>query len=112
MLAMRRAVFGLAVQPHLLLVDGNRLPRLEFYGGRIRAEAIIGGDAKETAISAASILAKVARDRTMEKIDCLYPDYGFGQHKGYGTAAHRAQLGSLGPCPQHRKSFRPISCTN
>lgn len=112
MLAMRRAVFGLRVQPQLLLVDGNRLPRLDFYGGHVNAEAVVGGDATEAAISAASIVAKVARDRTMEKIDCLYPAYGFGQHKGYGTAAHREQLGSLGPCPQHRKSFRPISCTN
>lgn len=109
MLAMRRAVIGLHLRPGLLEVDGNRLPNLDFAGGRIDGNAIIGGDDLVDAISAASILAKVHRDSIMRTLDNQYPGYGFAQHKGYGTALHRQSLVRLGPCPQHRRSFRPIS---
>ena len=87
-----------------VLVDGNRLPRLPML-----AEAIIGGDAKVPAISAASILAKVHRDRWCEQIDAEYPQYGFAAHKGYGTAAHLAALRQHGPTPWHRRSFAPVA---
>lgn len=109
MLAMRRAVFGLHLRPARLEVDGNRLPNLDFGGDRIEAAAIVGGDAFVDAISAASILAKVRRDSMMRVLDRQYPGYGFAQHKGYGTALHRQCLFQLGPCPQHRRSFRPTS---
>ncbi len=109
MLAMRRAVLGLRVRPRLVEVDGNRLPNLEIGNGRIQGNAIVGGDALVAAISAASILAKVRRDAIMCEVDQLYPGYGFAQHKGYGTALHRESLDRLGPCPQHRWSFRPVS---
>jgi ribonuclease HII len=109
MLAMRRAVLGLRVRPRLVEVDGNRLPNLEIGNGRIAGKAIVGGDALVEAISAASILAKVRRDAIMCEVDQLYPGYGFAQHKGYGTALHRESLDRLGPCPQHRWSFRPVS---
>jgi ribonuclease HII len=102
LLAMRRAVAGLRLKPNKVLVDGNRLPTLE-----VRAEAIVGGDALVPAISAASILAKVHRDRWCLTLDQQYPQYGFAQHKGYGTAAHLAALRAHGPCAQHRTSFRP-----
>lgn len=108
-LAMRRALLGLRLSPVLAEVDGNRLPNLSFAGRQIEGSAIVGGDAKVPAISAASIMAKVHRDRMMRSFDALYPDYGFSQHKGYGTAAHRDSLIRLGPCPQHRRSFRPVS---
>ena len=108
-LAMRRALLGLRLSPVLVEVDGNRLPNLSFDGCQIDGNAIVGGDAKIPAISAASIIAKVHRDQMMRSFDALYPDYGFGQHKGYGTAAHRDCLIRLGPCPQHRRSFRPVS---
>ncbi len=104
MLAMRRAVDGLRLKPHLVLVDGNRLPVLV-----MRSEAIVKGDAKVAAISAASILAKVHRDRWCEAFHEQYPQYGFAGHKGYGTAAHLAALREHGACPQHRKSFRPVT---
>ena len=104
MLAMRRAVQALRLKPQLVLVDGNRLPLLD-----VRAEAIVGGDAKVAAISAASILAKVHRDRCCEALDAQYPEYGFARHKGYGTAQHLAALKAHGACPQHRKSFRPVA---
>ena len=104
MLAMRRAVQALRLKPQLVLVDGNRLPLLD-----VRAEAIVGGDAKVAAISAASILAKVHRDRCCEALDAQYPEYGFARHKGYGTAQHLAALKTHGACPQHRKSFRPVT---
>ena len=104
MLAMRRAVQALRLKPQLVLVDGNRLPLLD-----VRAEAIVGGDAKVAAISAASILAKVHRDRFCEALDAQYPEYGFARHKGYGTAQHLAALKAHGACPQHRKSFRPVA---
>ena len=109
MLAMRRAVLGLCVRPQLVEVDGNRLPNLEIGNGRIQGNAIVGGDALVEAISAASILAKVRRDAIMCEVDQLYPGYGFAQHKGYGTVLHRESLDRLGPCPQHRWSFRPVS---
>ena len=103
MLAMRRAVEGLRLRPNKVLVDGNRLPTL-----RISAEAIIGGDAKVKAISAASILAKVHRDRLCQELHLQHPQYGFGEHKGYATPAHLAALKENGACPQHRRSFAPV----
>lgn len=103
MLAMRRAVLGLKISVHKVYVDGNRVPELPY-----PAEAIIGGDAKVAAISAASILAKVARDRAMVELDRLYPGYGIAQHKGYPTKVHMEALQALGPTPHHRRSFRPV----
>ena len=104
MLAMRRAVDGLRLKPVKVLVDGNRLPRLD-----VLAEAIVKGDAKVQAISAASILAKVHRDRWCIEVHQQYPQYGFDGHKGYGTAEHMAALRAHGACPQHRKSFAPVA---
>ena len=104
LLAMRRAVEGLRLKPNKVLVDGNRLPVLG-----VLAEAIVGGDALVPAISAASILAKVHRDRWCLELDQHYPQYGFARHKGYGTAAHLAALQVHGPCAQHRTSFRPVA---
>ena len=109
MLAMRRALLGLRVQPGLVEVDGNRLPNLDFGAVRLPGNAIVGGDALVAAISAASILAKVRRDAIMCRYDRLYPGYGFARHKGYGTVLHRDSLIELGPCQQHRRSFRPVS---
>ncbi len=108
-LAMRRAIIGLRISPSQVEVDGNRLPSLVFNGRQISGNAVIGGDALIPAISAASIIAKVQRDKMMRTMDAVYPDYGFGQHKGYGTESHRDLISRLGPCPQHRRSFRPIS---
>ena len=107
-LAMRRAVLSMACRPDFLLVDGNRLPQLSGLGGEMRARAIIGGDATEAAISAASILAKTARDQYMNQMHTLYPEYDFARHKGYATALHRHRLVVHGPCPLHRRSFAPI----
>lgn len=107
-LAMRRAILGLPAWPAAVEVDGNRLPDLEFPAGRLTGTAVVGGDASVAAISAASILAKVVRDRRMAHFDRLYPQYGFARHKGYGTAEHRESLARHGPCPQHRRSFRPL----
>lgn len=104
LLAMRRAVEGLRLKPVLVLVDGNRLPTLS-----MRAEAIVKGDSKVAAISAASILAKVTRDRWCVELDVQYPQYGFAQHKGYGTAEHLLALQTHGACPQHRKTFSPVA---
>ena len=104
MLAMRRAVEGLRLKPAKVLVDGNRLPVLD-----VLAEAIVKGDSKVPAISAASILAKVHRDRWCEQIHTQYPQYGFDAHKGYGTAAHLAALKEHGPTPWHRQSFAPVA---
>jgi ribonuclease HII len=104
MLAMRRAVEGLRLKPHKVLVDGNRLPVLD-----VLAEAIVKGDSKVQAISAASILAKVTRDRWCEQIDHEYPAYGFAKHKGYGTEAHMQALKKHGATPWHRKSFAPVA---
>lgn len=104
LLAMKRAVEGLRLKPHKALVDGNRLPSLSML-----AEAIVKGDAKVPAISAASILAKVTRDRWCFDYDLQYPQYGFAGHKGYGTAAHLLALREYGACPQHRKTFAPVA---
>ncbi len=104
MLAMRRAVEGLRLKPTKVLVDGNRLPPLPML-----AEAIVKGDSKVAAISAASILAKVTRDRWCAKYHVEFPAYGFHGHKGYGTAEHLAALRLHGPCPQHRRSFAPVA---
>jgi ribonuclease HII len=104
LLAMRRAVEGLRLKPVLVLVDGNRLPTLS-----MRAEAIVKGDSKIAAISAASILAKVTRDRWCAELDAKYPQYGFAGHKGYGTAEHLQALQMHGACPQHRKTFGPVT---
>ena len=107
-LAMRRAVLAMSLCPHRLLIDGNRLPRLEGLGAALSARAIIGGDASEPCISAASILAKTARDRYMDEMDRVYPQYAFARHKGYATATHRRMLLAHGPCPLHRRSFAPV----
>jgi ribonuclease HII len=104
LLAMQRAVAGLRLPPKLVLVDGNRLPVLP-----MRADAIVKGDSKVAAISAASIVAKVHRDQLCVALDAMYPAYGFGKHKGYGTAEHLAALALHGPCPEHRVSFRPVA---
>lgn len=104
LLAMQRAVAGLRLRPALVLVDGNRLPVLD-----MRAEAVVQGDAKVAAISAASILAKVTRDRGLDALHQAFPDYGFRQHKGYGTVEHLAALNRLGPCHAHRRSFSPVA---
>jgi len=103
MLAMKRAVEALAVQPEQVLVDGNRLPKWNYL-----AEAVVGGDAKVECIGAASILAKVTRDREMIALAEQYPDFGFEKHKGYPTALHLAKLEQYGPTPQHRRSFGPV----
>ena len=103
MQAMREAVGRLHPAPDLVLVDGNRCPDVP---GPVRA--VVGGDATVAAISAASILAKVARDREMIEMDHRYPEYGFARHKGYGTRAHRDALLRLGPSPIHRLSFAPV----
>ncbi len=107
LLAMQRAVAGLRLKPIKVLVDGNRLPALD-----VVAEAIVKGDSKVAAISAASILAKVTRDRQMVEADSLYAGYGFAQHKGYGTAVHLQALHRLGPTPMHRRSFAPVREAN
>jgi len=104
MAGMSRAVAGLAPAAQEALVDGNKLPKDLPCPGR----AIVGGDALEPAISAASILAKVTRDRLMVALDATHPGYGFALHKGYPTPAHLAALQRLGPCVQHRRSFAPI----
>jgi len=103
MLAMRRAVDGLRLRPHKVLVDGNRLPELT-----MAAEAIVKGDAKVRAISAASILAKVYRDRLCLELHAQHPQYGFDGHKGYPTPAHLAALREHGACAEHRRSFAPV----
>ncbi len=100
LLAMRRAVAGLSRTPDLILVDGN-IDR----GFPICAKAVIGGDAKSQSIAAASILAKVTRDRLCEELDLEYPQYGFKKHKGYPTKAHKLAVYEYGPCPEHRRSF-------
>ncbi len=103
LLAMSRAVAALATAPSEVLVDGNHLPEL-----RCQARAVIGGDRRIPAVSAASILAKVARDAIMADLDRRYPQYGFARHKGYATAAHRQALKTHGPCAVHRLSFAPV----
>lgn len=104
MLAMQRAVRGLRLKPAKVLVDGNRLPVLD-----VVAEAIVSGDARVPCISAASILAKVTRDRMLDELHQRHPGYGFDRHKGYGTALHLDALRALGPLPEHRRSFAPVA---
>lgn len=99
-LAMKRAFDALSVRPDLALVDGNRMPRLG-----IETRTIVKGDSLSASIAAASILAKVSRDRVMEQIDAIYPQYRFAKHKGYGTALHVEMLKQYGPCPIHRRTF-------
>jgi ribonuclease HII len=110
-LAMRRALLAMTLTPDHVLVDGNQLPHLGGLGKTLTARAIIGGDATEPAISAASILAKTARDNYMNQMDTLYPAYSFAAHKGYATPDHRRLLGLHGPCPLHRRSFAPLRLT-
>lgn len=100
-LAMTRAVQGLSVKPNLALIDGNRIPPQL----GVVAQTVVKGDAKSESIAAASILAKVTRDRLLIEMDKQYPQYGFAVHKGYGTAAHTAAIKEFGPCPEHRPSF-------
>lgn len=104
LLAMQRAVNGLRLKPSKVLVDGNRLPTLPML-----AEAIVSGDALVPSISAASILAKVARDHMLLELHAQHPGYGFDRHKGYGTALHLQALKALGPLPEHRRSFAPVA---
>lgn len=101
---MKRAILALPVQPEMVLVDGIHLPRID-----IPARAIVQGDALIPEISAASILAKVLRDEEMIAMDLIYPGYGFAEHKGYATPAHRRALLELGPCAIHRRSYAPIA---
>lgn len=103
MVAMQRAVAGLAIQPQHVLIDGNRCPELP-----MASEAIVKGDLRVAEISAASIIAKVVRDSEMDELDARYPQYGFAQHKGYPTKAHMEILAELGPTPEYRKSFKPV----
>lgn len=103
MLAMSRAVAGLTVTPDHALIDGNRLPELS-----LPAAAVVKGDSLVTCIGAASVLAKVTRDREMIAMDTLYPGYGFAKHKGYGTKVHKEALMKLGPCPIHRRTYAPV----
>jgi ribonuclease HII len=103
LLAMKRAVEGLSIPPELAWVDGNQSPRLS-----CRVQTIVKGDARVPAISAASILAKTARDEDLQRLHLLYPQYAFDKHKGYGTALHLARLKQYGPSPVHRRSFAPV----
>ena len=103
LLAMQRAILGLSVRPDRVLVDGNRCPDTDY-----PARAVIKGDRTEVCISAASILAKVCRDREMEEMDRKYPGYGFARHKGYPTRQHIRALSEIGLCPIHRRSFAPV----
>jgi len=102
--AMAEAVRQLATPPRLALVDGNRAPKLP-----CPVQTVITGDAESLSIAAASIIAKVTRDRLMVELDRTFPHYGFARHKGYGTAQHQACLDRHGPCPQHRRSFAPVA---
>lgn len=102
--AMRRAVLGLCVEPAYVLTDGRDIPP----GIPCSAKAVIQGDARSVSIAAASIIAKVTRDRMMARAHAVYPAYGFASHAGYGTAQHRAAIDAEGPCPLHRMSFRPL----
>ena len=104
LLAMTRAVEALRIRPQFVLLDGNKIPNdLD-----IPAQAVVKGDSLVAEISAASILAKVARDQEMEELDRQYPEYAFAQHKGYPTKLHLEKLTALGPLPQHRRSFAPV----
>jgi ribonuclease HII len=108
MLAMRRAIEYLSIEPTGVQVDGNRLPNLSFDHMHLEGEAIVGGDGKVPAISAASIIAKTTRDGIMEFLDRIHPEYEFARHKGYGTEIHCERLQRHGPCDQHRFSFAPV----
>lgn len=101
--AMKRAVEALVVQPEKVMVDGNRLPKWQYH-----SEAVVGGDAKYECIAAASILAKVTRDREMVALAQQYPEYGFDKHKGYPTKAHMEAIAAHGVCAIHRRSFAPV----
>jgi ribonuclease HII len=101
--SMQQAITELPEMPDLALIDGNRAPKLE-----CAVETIVKGDARSLSIAAASIVAKVSRDRIMKRFDAQYPDYGFGQHKGYGTVQHSSALKKFGVTPLHRRSFKPI----
>jgi ribonuclease HII len=103
-LAMKNAIARLNAPPTLALIDGNRAPQLS-----IRVQTIVAGDAKCLSIAAASIIAKVTRDRLMKELDKQFPAYGFASHKGYGTALHLEALQRFGPCREHRKSFKPVA---
>lgn len=103
LLAMQKALLVLPEKPDYVLVDGNALPKID-----LPAKAIVDGDAKSVSIAAASILAKVTRDRMLEELDIQYPLYGFKKHKGYATVEHMRAIEEHGPCPIHRKSFEPI----
>ena len=103
LLAMKRAVEALAIQPEFVIVDGNRLPDWNY-----PSQAIVKGDLTEPAISAAAIIAKVARDEEMQSLHQQYPHYGLDSHKGYPTKAHLQALSEWGPCEQHRRSFAPV----
>ena len=103
MLAMHRAVDALAISPEFVVVDGNRLPKWDY-----SSQAVVKGDQRMSCISAASIIAKVTRDRDMSDLASVYPDYGFNQHKGYPTALHKAALARYGATDQHRKTFAPV----
>ena len=103
LLAMQRAIQGLSIPPQRVLVDGNHCPDTCY-----PVSAVIQGDRREACISAASILAKVARDREMQDLDRKYPGYGFARHKGYPTRQHLLALSEMGPCPIHRRSFAPV----
>ncbi len=103
LLAMQEAVRAMKVVPDYLLIDGNQIPHFD-----ISSEAVVAGDARSVSIAAASILAKVTRDRMMVVLSQKHPGYGFHQHKGYGTEMHLQAIHTLGPCPIHRKSFDPI----
>lgn len=103
MLAMQRAINTLKIRPHFVLVDGNRIPKLD-----IPAQAVVKGDSLVAEISAASILAKVARDQEMVELDFQFPQYEFAKHKGYPTKVHLEKLAEFGALPQHRRSFAPV----
>ena len=103
MLAMQRAVAHLSIQPEFVLIDGNRCPELP-----MPSDSVVKGDLRVAEISAASIIAKVARDNEMKELDQLYPEFGFAKHKGYPTKLHFEMLAKYGPTPQHRQSFKPV----
>lgn len=108
MLAMQRAVAGLARAPELVLVDGNRSPAFTHQGLSLASHSIVKGDGLIASISAASIIAKVTRDREMDALDAAYPQYGFAKHKGYPTKAHFDAIAEHGVFDQYRKSFKPV----
>jgi ribonuclease HII len=107
-LAMHRALLSMPRLPDHVLIDGNQKPSLKGLGKSLTARTIIGGDASHQAISAASILAKTARDRYMNQMHAVYPQYCFSHHKGYATPEHQRLLVEFGPCPLHRRSFEPV----